>query len=127
MGLRYQPPPGWPRSVPPPGFVPAAGWPRVPEGWDFWWEERPFLVAAGAGLDVAVFLTVWLVTLGFSQLDLTLYAATDRAAWFWLWIAGAGMGLIGAIVAASPARRSFGLGILLGLPLPVLLAWFMTS
>jgi hypothetical protein len=37
------------------------------------------------------------------------------------------MGLTGTIVAASPERRSFGLGILLGLPLPVLLAYFLTA
>jgi len=127
MGFRYQPPPGWPWSVPPPGFVPSAGWLRLPRGWHPWWEERPYLVAVGIGLDVAVFLTVWLVTLGFVRLDLTMFTAASRAAWFWLWIAGAGMGLTGAILAASPERRSFGLGILLGLPLPVLLAYFLTA
>ncbi|HSK33751.1 MAG TPA: hypothetical protein VK903_09720 [Propionicimonas sp.] len=89
--------------------------------------QRPHLVAVGMGLDVAVFLTVWLVTLGFAQLDLTMYGAKTTAAWFWLWIAGAGMGLTGVIVVASPERRSFGLGLLLGLPLPVLLAYFLTA
>lgn len=127
MEFRYQPPPGWPRSAPPPGFIPGAGWPRAPEGWDFWWEERPLQVGLGVGLDVAVFVTVWLVTLGFARLDLTMFDSASRAAWSWLWIAGAGMGLTGAIFAASPGRRSFGLGILLGLPLPVLLAYFLTA
>ena len=127
MGFRYQPPPGWPRSAPPPGFGPGAGWLRLPVGWHPWWEGRSHLVAFGIGLDLAVFLTVWLVTLGFTRLDLTLFGAKLTATWFWLWIAGAGMGLIGAIIAASPERRSFGLGILLGLPLPVLLACFLTA
>ncbi len=127
MEFRYQPPPGWPRSVPPPGSIPGVGWPLAPEGWDFWWEERPRQVGLGVGLDVAVFLTVWLVTLGFARLDLTMFAAASRAAWSWLWIAGAGLGLTGAILAASPRRRSFGLGILVGLPIPVLLAYFLTA
>ncbi|HEX5335833.1 MAG TPA: hypothetical protein VFW55_08130 [Propionicimonas sp.] len=127
MGFRYQPPSGWPRSAPPPGFVPGAGWAWLRRGGNSWWEERPHLVAAGIGLDVAVFLSVWLVTLGFARLDLTMYGARTTAAWFWLWIAGAGMGLTGAIVAASPGKRSIGLGILLGLPLPVLLGYFLTA
>jgi len=108
-------------------YQPLSGWPRPLQGWHPWWEERPHLVAVGMALDVAVFLTVWLVTLGFARLDLTMFGAKNTAAWFWLWIAGAGMGLTGTIVAASPERRSFGLGILLGLPLPVLLAYFLTA
>jgi hypothetical protein len=112
MEFRYQRPPGWPRLL---------------QGWHPWWEECPRLVAVGIALDVAVFLTVWLATLGFARLDLTMFGAKTTAAWFWLWIAGAGMGLTGAIVSASPERRSFGRGILLGLPLPVLLAYFLTA
>lgn len=126
MGFRYRPPPGWPWNAPQSGFGPAAGWLGVPQAWNHWLQQ-PHLVAVGMGLDVAVFLTVWLVTLGFAQLDLTMYGAKTTAAWFWLWIAGAGMGLTGVIVAASPERRSFGLGLLLGLPLPVLLAPFLTA
>lgn len=127
MDFRYQPPSGWPWSVPRPGFVPGAGWSWLPQGWHSWVQGRPHRVAVGIGLDVAVFLTVWLVTLGFTRLDLTLFGAKATATWFWLWIAGAGMALIGAIIAASPERRSLGLGILLGLPLPVLFAYFLTT
>ena len=40
MGLRFNPPPGWPSAppgfVPPPGWQPDPSWPPVPEGWQFW-------------------------------------------------------------------------------------------
>jgi hypothetical protein len=47
MGLRYNPPPGWPPA--PPGFTPAPGWqpnpswPPPPPGWQLWVndDQRP--------------------------------------------------------------------------------------
>lgn len=40
MGLRFNPPPGWPPAppgfVPPPGWQPDPSWPPAPEGWQFW-------------------------------------------------------------------------------------------
>ncbi|HEY3409408.1 MAG TPA: hypothetical protein VGK53_14650 [Propionicimonas sp.] len=127
MDFGYQPQPWWPWSARSRGFVPGAGRSLLRRGWHPWWQGRPQEVAVGIGLDVALFLTVWLVTLGFTRLDLTVFGAKATATWFWLWIAAAGMGLVGAIIAASPERRSLGLGILLGLPLPVLLAFFLRA
>jgi hypothetical protein len=79
VGLRFNPPPGWPPAppgfVPPPGWQPDPGWPPVPPGWQLWiddgqqpgaawWPdydqqpaqvwERPAVVTAGtSGLAVA--------------------------------------------------------------------------
>ena len=55
MGLRYNPPPGWP--PPPPGFTPQPGWqpdpswPPPPPGWPLWVDdEQPGRGWAGPGL-----------------------------------------------------------------------------
>ncbi len=40
MGLRFNPPPGWPPVpdgfVPPPGWQPDPSWPAAPDGWQWW-------------------------------------------------------------------------------------------
>ena len=40
MGLRFNPPPGWPRApegyTPPPGWQPDPSWPPAPPGWQLW-------------------------------------------------------------------------------------------
>ena len=40
MGLRYNPPPGWPPApegfTPPPGWQPDPSWPAPPPGWQLW-------------------------------------------------------------------------------------------
>jgi hypothetical protein len=40
VGLRYNPPPGWPPAppgfTPPPGWQPDPSWPAPPPGWQLW-------------------------------------------------------------------------------------------
>jgi hypothetical protein len=51
MGLRFNPPPGWP--PPPPGFVPPPGWrpdpswPPPPSGWRLWVPDDPVASPGG--------------------------------------------------------------------------------
>src|SRR5215471_3761500 len=52
MGLRFNPPPGWP--IPPEGFTPGPGWqpdpawPAAPPGWQLWVDDAQPTVSAQA-------------------------------------------------------------------------------
>ena len=80
----------------------------------------------GASLDLAAFAVIWLVTVGFSRLGVPL-TRIPATTWFWLWITGFGMALIGIVLSSAPSTRRTGLAILVALPIPAIIGMYLTS